>query len=299
MISVVVCTYNRAGPLQRFLARIGELGSPRHDLPWELVVIDNNSSDGTRDVVESMRARLRVPVVYHFEPCQGLSHARNAALRNARYDILAFTDDDCLFGSDWLQSIADEFAADASLAILGGRVEAAPGLPTELSTRRGRGRVEVKSLADIRRNLIGCNMTLKRSLLRGIEPFDTRLGAGTPCKAGEDSDYIYRALRGGCRIVYSPDVMVEHHHDRTEEDAVRAVRGNYLMGRGAFYAKHLSRFDCNVARHAYWELRGLFRRNERRSSFGSLTRWQVLRGLFSGGILWLRSGRSDSGKVNG
>ena len=56
MISVVVCTYNRAGPLQRFLARIAELGKSEHDLPWELVIIDNNSNDGTRDVVERMRA---------------------------------------------------------------------------------------------------------------------------------------------------------------------------------------------------------------------------------------------------
>jgi glycosyltransferase involved in cell wall biosynthesis len=295
MISVVVCTYNRAGPLQRFLARIGELGSPRQTLPWELVVIDNNSNDDTRAVVERMRALLPVPVAYHFEPRQGLSHARNAALMNARYDIVAFTDDDCLFDNEWLQGIAREFAADASLAILGGRVEAAPGLPTELSTRRGRERVEVKTLTDIRRNLIGCNMALKRSLLRDVGPFDTRLGAGTSCKAGEDSDYIYRALRSGRRILYCPDVLIEHHHDRTDEHAVRAVRGNYLMGRGAFYAKHLLRFDGVVARHAYWELRGLFRHRERRS-FAALSRWQVLRGLLSGGLRWLGTKRS---KVNG
>jgi len=297
MISVVVCTYNRAGPLQRFLARIGELGAPGHDLPWELVIIDNNSSDDTRAVVERMRAELPVPVAYHFEPRQGLSHARNAALRAARYDIIAFTDDDCLFDKRWLQSIAEEFAADANLAILGGRVEAAAGLPAELSTRRGRERVEVKSLTDIRRNLIGCNMALKRPLLRDVGIFDTRLGAGTPCKAGEDSDYVYRALRRGRRILYSPEVLIEHHHDRTEEDAVRAVRGNYLMGRGAFYAKHLLRFDSDVARHAYWELRSLFRRDERRS-FGNLSRWQVLSGLLSGCMQWLRSSRVDEGKVN-
>jgi glycosyltransferase involved in cell wall biosynthesis len=290
MISVVVCTYNRASPLQRFLSRIGELGAPRPDLPWELLVIDNNSNDGTREVVERMRARMSVPVAYHFEPRQGLSHARNAALANARYDILAFTDDDCLFGSDWLQSIAHEFAADPGLAILGGRVEAAPGLPTDLSTRRGRERVEVKTLADIRRNLIGCNMALKRSLLADVGQFDTRLGAGTPCKAGEDSDYIYRALRNGRRILYSPDVLIEHAHDRTDEASVRAVRTNYLNGRGAFYAKHLLRLDCSVARHAYWELRSLFRRSGKRSP-DNISRWEVLRGLLSGGLLWLRSRR--------
>jgi glycosyltransferase involved in cell wall biosynthesis len=296
MISVVVCTYNRAGPLQRFLARIAELGKSEHDLPWELVIIDNNSNDGTRDVVERMRAQLPVPLVYHFEPRQGLSYARNAALAAARYDILAFTDDDCLFGPDWLQGIAREFAGDAGLAILGGRVEAAPGLPTEISTRRGRERVEVKSLDELRRNMSGCNMSLKRSLLRDLEPFDTRLGAGTPCKAGEDSDYMYRALRGGRRIVYSPDVMIEHAHDRTDDDSVRALRGNYLKGRGAFYAKHLLRFDATVARHAYWELRNLLVRRFERRTFGNLTRWEVLRGLFSGGLLWLRSKRDDASR---
>jgi glycosyltransferase involved in cell wall biosynthesis len=289
MISVAVCTYNRAGPLQRFLARIGELGAPRHDLPWELVVIDNNSSDDTRAVVERMRAQLQVPIAYHFEPRQGLSHARNAALKAARYDILAFTDDDCLFGSEWLRTIANEFAAHPNLSILGGRVEPAAGLPPELSTRRNRERVEVKSLGDIRSNLSGCNMTLKLSQLRDLGPFDTRLGAGTRCKSGEDSDYFYRALRGGRRIVYSPDVVIEHAHDRTDEDSVRALRSNYLRGRGAFYAKYLLRFDSTVARHAYWELLNLFRRPERRRPFANLSRWQVVGGLLSGGFLWLRS----------
>lgn len=292
MISVVVCTYNRAGPLQRFLARIGELGAPRHDLPWELVVIDNNSNDGTREVVERMRPQLSVPVAYHFEPRQGLSFARNAALVAARYDIVAFTDDDCLFGAEWLQGIAREFTGDAKLAILGGRVEPAAGLPAEISTRRGLQRVEVKSLGDIRTNLSGCNMSLKRSLLSDVEPFDTRLGAGTPCKAGEDSDYLYRALRGGRRILYSPDIVIEHAHDRTDEASVRAIRGNYLKGRGAFYAKHLLRFDSNVARHAYWELRNLMlRKSTGRPQFASLSRWDVVRGLFSGGVLWLRAKR--------
>jgi GT2 family glycosyltransferase len=140
-------------------------------------------------------------------------------------------------------------------------------------------------------------MALKRSLLQDVAPFDTRLGAGTPCKAGEDSDYIYRALRRGRRIIYSPDVLIEHAHDRTDEAAVRAVRSNYLLGRGALYAKHLLRFDSSVARLAYWELRSLFRRGNGRS-VDNISRWQVLRGLLAGGMLWLRSGRADTDKVN-
>jgi hypothetical protein len=85
-------------------------------------------------------------------------------------------------------------------------------------------------------------------------------------------------------------VLIEHAHDRTDEASVRAVRTNYLNGRGAFYAKHLLRLDCSVARHAYWELRSLFRRSGKRSP-DNISRWEVLRGLLSGGLLWLRSRR--------
>src|SRR5690349_17754111 len=102
-ISVVVCTFNRARSLGRSLNALLALKPPPGG--YELIIVDNNSRDGTAEVVaraSSQRGASAPPVRYIFEPAQGLSRARNAGVRAARGRILAFTDDDTLVPPDWL-----------------------------------------------------------------------------------------------------------------------------------------------------------------------------------------------------
>src|SRR5271155_1594923 len=111
MISVVVCTYNRRESLRTALGSLAQLRAPA-DSPWELIVVDNNSSDGTPEVVKSFGAGSSFCVQYVFETNQGQSHARNAGINAARGDIVAFTDDDVTVDSGWLcelQKVFDEF----------------------------------------------------------------------------------------------------------------------------------------------------------------------------------------------
>ena len=104
-ISVIICTYNRAVLLDRALMAFRDQKNPPST---EIIVVDNNSNDDTAERVRRCTEVLRpvVPVIYVFEPKQGLSRARNAGIAAARGDILAFLDDDAIPSPNWLAAIA-------------------------------------------------------------------------------------------------------------------------------------------------------------------------------------------------
>src|ERR1041385_9504474 len=99
--SVILCTHNRAGSLKRALASLSELEVPA-GLEWELVVVDNNSTDDTRAVVELAAGQARLPCRYLLEPRPGKSFALNAGIAQALGKVLVFTDDDVTFDRGWL-----------------------------------------------------------------------------------------------------------------------------------------------------------------------------------------------------
>src|SRR5262245_20417417 len=121
MISVVVCTRDRADRLLRILGSLRDVATPA-SLEWEIVVVDNGARDGTQVIVARFARTARIPVRHVMESRRGLSWARNAGVRAAQGDVLAFTDDDCLVDAKWLERIDAEFRADPSLSVLGGRV---------------------------------------------------------------------------------------------------------------------------------------------------------------------------------
>ena len=91
-LTVAICTWNRAGLLESTLAEMTKIRPPRSD--WEVLVIDNNCVDRTKEVVTSFLQKL--PIKYLFEKQQGLSHARNCAVACASGDYVIWTDDDVL-----------------------------------------------------------------------------------------------------------------------------------------------------------------------------------------------------------
>jgi len=157
--------------------------------------------------VTAFARRAKMPTRYLFEKRPGLSRARNAGVRAARGDVVAFTDDDCLVDSQWVARIDAEFRADVELGIVGGRVELHDPGDAPVSVRVHRERVLVKSFPDIAAFMIGCNMSCRRCLLDEVGDFDTRLGAGTSTPSAEDWDFLYRSHKAGAKIVFSPDVL--------------------------------------------------------------------------------------------
>src|SRR5271169_5851600 len=106
-ISVVLGTYNRGDNLRLTLETF--LSLVFQDLNWELLVVDNNSTDSTREVVENFARTAAFPVRYIFEKIQGRSAALNAGIAEAKGEIIVFTDDDVLLHPDWLSNLKRTF----------------------------------------------------------------------------------------------------------------------------------------------------------------------------------------------
>lgn len=286
MISVVVCTRDRARSLERCLRRMGE-ACRGFDLTWQLVVVDNASADDTREVITEFAAVL--PLFHVYEARRGLSHARNRGVSVAEHSIIAFTDDDCLVAPDWLQSIVDEFSRYPGLSILGGRVELADAGDYSVSVRSHDHEETITTIGQIMTILSGCNMAFRRAVFDDVGRFDTAFGKGKHIGAAEDVDFLYRALKHGHAIRYSPDVLVRHAHGRNTPAALETLSHDYIKGRGAFYCKFIS--DRQIAKLAYWEVCALARQWVR-DPLGSGSP-RVLRSLAAGAFYQCVTGTLD------
>jgi GT2 family glycosyltransferase len=256
-ISVVICSYNRC---QSLVALLRSLWS-HPSLPtaaWDVLVVDNNSADGTRKAVESLIEDGFTNLNYVFEGRQGKSFALNTGVKESKGKILAFTDDDCIVGCNWLPAILKEFEADPDLEGIGGRVELYD-TTAPIAHRTYRQRTIILRPDQAVSMIIGCNMAFRRSVFNLVGGFDPGLGPGSEFGAVfEDIDFLYRVYKAKLKILYSPDVLVHHNHRRSTGTQVEKARKGYLIGRGAFYCKHILACDRDVLKFAYWQTASLF-----------------------------------------
>jgi glycosyltransferase involved in cell wall biosynthesis len=291
MISIVIPTFNRANRLQELLESIGRMHRPAH-LAWEVVVVDNNSNDATPDVAGRFVQRDLFPVRYVFEGKQGISHARNRGVMEARGSVIACVDDDCVVHESWLAEIADEFARDEQLMMLGGRVELFDPADAPMTVRTGRKRLDLTDDVTAFEHLIGCNLAFRRAAHERVGGFDPRYGAGSGLlPSNEDSEFAYRVVSLGGRVVYAPDVVVYHHHGRRDPEVLSALRWSYAAGRGGFYVDYIGRADLRILRMACTELveRLATMLSPRTGASRRADQVQVLRALWDGAGLMLRS----------
>jgi glycosyltransferase involved in cell wall biosynthesis len=223
-LSLIVPTFNRASILERALASFLD-----QDLPpslYEIIVVNNNSSDDTEHVVR--RSLRDAPCAWSHvrETRQGLHHACNRGILAARGDIVAFGDDDIVADRRWLSSLLDAFDRDPGLGVVGGRVLPAwqcppPAWVFDYGDERAHTVFAYLDRGDAPEELahahvIGCNFAVRRELaLRvGGRPPDTfpdhlRALSGTGETGMIDG---VRAL--GYRVLYTPGALVHHHVSR-------------------------------------------------------------------------------------
>jgi glucosyl-dolichyl phosphate glucuronosyltransferase len=214
-ISIIICTYNRADSLRKTFESLIRLDIPANT-SIELLLVDNNSSDATWDVVAHFQPLAPFSVRYIFEEQQGLSYARNRGVREAVGKILAFTDDDVLIENDWLVNIRNAFAA-SDLACAGGKIFPLweKECPTWL-TRDLYNYLALLDLGDMSKQLnepkvYGANFIVRASMFAKYGPFETSIGRTRgKLYAGEESEFIERLLAGGEKVCYIPGLVVHH-----------------------------------------------------------------------------------------
>lgn len=231
VISLVICTRNRARALRSCLASLMEIDAP---CSWETIVVDNGSTDSTKQVIEEFASKASFPVHYIFEPRTGLSRARNRGLAVASGDPIVFTDDDCYPARDYLGAVVRTFVEE-SVDYFGGRVVLHDPHDYPVTIKTSTDREIVPPGSFVAAGLLhGANMGFRRRVFDELGGFDENLGAGSPVCCGEDVELAARASAHGFRGGYFPEPVVSHCHGRKEEDAIALMRG-YDVGRGAFY----------------------------------------------------------------
>lgn len=241
-MSVVMSTYNR-GDLLGDAVRSVLAQRERTGASFELIVVDNNSTDDTRAVVEGM-ARMDDRVRYVFEAQQGLSHARNAGIRTARAPLLAFTDDDVRVERDWVAAIIRAFAEYPSADAVGGRV--LPLWPSPPPAWLTRDHWAPLALMDFGPQsfavtpahqvcLMGANMAFRRDVFQAVGGFATEFqrvkdGIGSI----EDHEFLLRLLRSGRTGMYDPRIVV--HAEIQANRLEQAYHRRWHTGHGHFHA---------------------------------------------------------------
>ena len=249
--SIIICTHNRAARLNETLSSLASM-SIDADCSFEVIIVDNRSEDYTSQIVTNWADRL--PIVYIYELRLGLSHARNRGVAASRGRFILFTDDDCIVDFDWLGT-GMRLLSGAPLQIIGGRVELFNTADRPLTIKVETVPASLASVGDLLGFLHGCNMIFGRPVMDAVGLFDPKLGAGTLCKAAEDADFVYRALKLGIPVHYRPELCLAHNHGRKRMADEEKLNDGYIQSLGALALKYLFRGDTSLLRLAYWGLR--------------------------------------------
>jgi glycosyltransferase involved in cell wall biosynthesis len=229
-VSVVICTYNRAQSLRDTLNSL-DAQALANGLKHEVIVVDNNSSDGTRKVVEEFSTVSAQPVRYVFEEKQGVAYARNTGVKSSSGQVVACVDDDVIVHPNWLESLWHCFQETNADAV-GGRIERKwqcerPAWYSEelggclINQDFGLKRMK---LSDTRKHLVTANAAFRKSAFERYGYFREELGRrGDELVGGEDREFYQRLIKGGALVMYEPEALVYHkvEPDRLTPDYFR------------------------------------------------------------------------------
>jgi glycosyltransferase involved in cell wall biosynthesis len=242
-ITVILCTYNRGASLSKALDSVAASVVP-DSVVWEVLIVDNNSTDETRGVAEEFCHQHPGRFRYLFESMQGKSHALNSGVRSAKGAILAFMDDDVVVEPTWLQNLTANLHS-GEWAGAGGRILPAWNAPPPrwLSLE---GRYSLAPLAvfdlgaddgPLEEPPFGTNMAFRREMFEKYGGFRLDLGpttqgdyrewySATCPRTSEDTEFGERLLAAGARLRYEATAVV--HHPVTES---RLKKGYFLAWR--------------------------------------------------------------------
>lgn len=223
-VSVIVPVKNGAQKIGDLLDSLMHVDYDREML--EIIVVDGNSSDGTREIV------LQYPTVkFLTEERPGLNAARNTGIRNSMGEIIAFTDSDCVVSRDWIKKIVENFE-EGKVACVGGN---ALGFYKDLISRYCDESLmpvlrvfrRKKMLDEIKPPLqypAGCNMAIRRNILSEVGDFDENIEYGF-----DEDELVERICNTGHTMLLDPKLLIRHKHRSSVRELLKQT---FRYGRG-------------------------------------------------------------------
>jgi succinoglycan biosynthesis protein ExoM len=238
-ISVCVPTYRRPGMLIKCLEGLEK--QERCAFTYSIVIVDNDSQESARNLVEDWGRRSMIKVVYACEPEQNISRARNRAVANASGEYVAFIDDDEVPEPAWLANLHETCKRLSADGVLGPVLPQFPGTPPKWLVKSGlcsRRFFPTGTPASDSKYMRTGNVLLRRAMISDLEtPFDPRLGR----TGGEDADFFDRMLKAGRSFVWCSEARVYEdvpvERQTLKYHAKRAlIRGVTEADRQAFFS---------------------------------------------------------------
>lgn len=219
-ISVIIPTFNRSEKLVLVLEALNRQSLLPQN--FEVLIVDNNSSDNTRNAVATFIKKYpHLNILYLFERQGGLSFARNCGVQQSQSDIITFLDDDAVPHTDLLQTILSSYE-DTSVGCVGGKI--VPSFPKDVKLPNwltaifngyfsgfDLGTNQVKELTEKDSFPYGANISFRKKAIISAGLFNPRLGrCGKNLISGEEVEMCMRIYHMGWKILYNPHAVVKH-----------------------------------------------------------------------------------------
>jgi glycosyltransferase involved in cell wall biosynthesis len=225
-VSVLICTYNRAASLRQTLQSCCALVIPE-GVTWELLLVDNNSSDVTMQLCAEFANKL--PLRYIFEPRQGKSYALNTAVQSATGELVVFTDDDVSVTAQWIAELWKAAASNHKVSFFGGPISVVWESPPPkwiadhwfwrvITVNYSLGEQDVVLSGKVSSTFFGANQAFRRSVFQQGFEFATDLNLGVTGNTssafgrvgGEDGDIQQRLFAARHQAMYVTKALVHH-----------------------------------------------------------------------------------------
>jgi GT2 family glycosyltransferase len=242
MISVIMATRNGSDTLARTLDAFANLENISEN--WKLVIVDNASTDATKDIIRAAASRL--PIEYVAEPRPGKGFALNAGLERAEGDFVVLIDDDIIPEPNFLAAWRKAADSCPQFSVFGGAIipdfETQPpswlldtdwmtGLYTATVPGRSAGEMRLGDVVDV----YGPNMAIRSTVLQQGFRFDERLMTGPNAIIGDDSEFVIRLGEHGFRIGFWPEAAVRHLVNRSQITWRWMLRRFFRLGRFYYF----------------------------------------------------------------
>ena len=247
-LSVVIPTRNRSALLTRSIQTL--LEQDFSSAEYEIVVVDDGSTDNTKAVVESFIDGREPEVTYVATDGSGINRARNMGVDLARAELIAFVDDDIEAPMTWASAVVAAGDRRPDAGCYGGRILVKPDRPLPrtcgaemFATRFDAGPVEREV-----KKVFGTNLVIRRSAFDHVGRFEESLRY-----AGDEEEWEHRYTRGGGRIFYFPEIWVWHRRTHGDVRLSTLVKRSYRMGVGQVRFYELTRQPLHWPNEA-WNL---------------------------------------------